>query len=254
MSHSTKEVVHYSMHGLEVVQPGLEPVFYPHYQNYSHIAQEERRQLPPEPTVFGLRKVTFWLIAALAALSIIAVGVPVGLGVGLSKAQGNKGTELKSTGDETPSPQPAETTTVMMTTTAPGATLTGNPSSSSSIPPTSSKTTTTTTPPTSPTVVSACPRGNNTIITPMLGTVKYRILCDRDFDGAKEDLASVVMSSFDACMNLCNSMNYFQKRTDVGCTYNVAGTGTQTPGTCWCLGGDTKIVVTNVGNQIAVPI
>lgn len=91
MSHSTKEVVHYSMHGLEVVQPGLEPVFYPQYQNYSHTAQDDRRSASRERKVFGFRKVTFWLVAALAALSIIAVGVPVGLGVGLSRAQGNKG-------------------------------------------------------------------------------------------------------------------------------------------------------------------
>ncbi|KAK3940941.1 hypothetical protein QBC46DRAFT_432964 [Diplogelasinospora grovesii] len=245
MSHSTKEVVHYSMHGLEVVQPGLEPVFYPQYQNYSHIAEEDRKRAPREQRVFGFRKVTFWLVAALAALSIIAVGVPVGLGVGLSRAQGTKGTDPTTTPEGgTPSSKPAGT--------APGVMPTPSSGSTSSSPPASSKTTSTST--TSPTVISACPKGNNTVVTPTLGSVNYRILCDRDFDGAKEDLASVVMPSFDDCMNLCNSMNYFQKRTDVGCTYNVAGTGTQTPGTCWCLGGETKIVVTNVGNQIAVPI
>ena len=78
--------------------------------------------------------------------------------------------------------------------------------------------------------------------------LKHPLLCDSDFDGAKEDLALMLVSTFGDCMNLCNSMNYFQKRTDVGCTYNVAGTGTQTLGTCWCLGGDTKTVVANVGN------
>lgn len=129
----------------------------------------------------------------------------------------------------------------MMTTTAPGATPTA-----------SSKTTSASS--TSPTAISACPQGNNTVVEPTLGTVSYRILCDSDFGGAKEDLSSAVMPSFDDCLNLCNSMNYFQKRTDVGCTYNVAGTGTQTPGTCWCLGGGPKTVVTNVGNQVAVPI
>ncbi|OIW34289.1 hypothetical protein CONLIGDRAFT_650844 [Coniochaeta ligniaria NRRL 30616] len=241
------------MHGLEVVQPGLEPVFYPQYQNYSHIAEEDRKRAPRERRVFGFRKVTFWLVAALAALSIIAVGVPVGLGVGLSRAQGDKGTDPTTTpGGGTPSSKPTGTVTVIMTTTAPGATPTPSSSSTSSSQPASSKTTSTLT--TNPTVISACPQGNNTVVTPTLGTVNYRILCDRDFDGAKEDLASVVMPSLDACMNLCNTMNYFQKRTDVGCTYNVAGTGTQTPGTCWCLGGETKIIVTNVGNQIAVPM
>jgi hypothetical protein len=52
------------------------------------------------------------------------------------------------------------------------------------------------------------------------------------------------------CMNLCNSMNYFQKRTDVGYTYKVAGAGTQTPRTSWCLGGESNTVVTNAGNEI----
>jgi hypothetical protein len=37
---SAEVVVHYSMHGIEVVQPGLEPVSSPQHQNYSHIAQE----------------------------------------------------------------------------------------------------------------------------------------------------------------------------------------------------------------------
>lgn len=83
--------MHYSMHGLEVVQPGLEPVFYPQYQNHSHFTQQDRTSAPQERRVLGFRKVTFWLVAALAALSIIAVGVPVGLGVGLTKAQGSKG-------------------------------------------------------------------------------------------------------------------------------------------------------------------
>ena len=94
MAHSTKEVVHYSMHGLEVVQPGLETVFYPQYQNYSNITRDDRRPTLQEPRIFGLRKVTFWLIAALAALSILAVGLPVGIGVGLSKAQDSKATGL----------------------------------------------------------------------------------------------------------------------------------------------------------------
>lgn len=63
----------------------------------------------------------------------------------------------------------------------------------------------------------------------------------------------MVLGSFDACLGLCNAMNYFQEREDVGCTYNVEGTGEQTPGTCWCLGGSLK-VVTNVGNEVAIPI
>lgn len=62
-----------------------------------------------------------------------------------------------------------------------------------------------------------------------------------------------MLGSFDECLGLCNTMNYFQEREDVGCTYNVDGTGDQTPGTCWCLGGSLD-VVTNVGNEVAMPI
>ncbi|KAJ9148826.1 hypothetical protein NKR19_g5851 [Coniochaeta hoffmannii] len=171
------------MHGIEVVQPGLEPVFGAQRIKYNHDTPDRRQPSAPERRVFGLRRVTFWLVAALAALSIIGVGVPVGLKVGRGSHGGTTGTE-----------------------------------------------------------------GKNTILTPTLGMLKHPLLCDSDFDGAKEDLALMLVSTFGDCMNLCNSMNYFQKRTDVGCTYNVAGTGTQTLGTCWCLGGDTKTVVANVGN------
>jgi hypothetical protein len=86
-----------------------------------------------------------------------------------------------------------------------------------------------------------------------VGSVRYRVRCDADWGGNKTDLASLVTATFDDCIRLCNSMNYFQKRTDVGCTWNVAGTGQQTPGTCWCLGGEDKIVVSNPGNVVGMP-
>jgi hypothetical protein len=106
-----------------------------------------------------------------------------------------------------------------------------------------------------PTPSDICPDANNTVVSQDVGSTKYRILCDSDFSGSgKETLASVVLPSFDSCLGLCNTMNYFQKRDDVGCTYNTAGTGSQTPGTCWCLGGADKEVVTNVGNVIAKPL
>jgi hypothetical protein len=79
------------------------------------------------------------------------------------------------------------------------------------------------------------------------------VRCDSDWGGAKSDLASSVTDTFADCIQLCNSINYFQKRTDVGCVWNVAGTGQQTPGTCWCLGGEGKTVVENVGNVAGVP-
>lgn len=48
-------------------------------------------------------------------------------------------------------------------------------------------------------------------------------------------------------------MNYFQELSDVGATFNVEGTGGQTPGTCWCLGG-TSVRSDNVGNDAAFPV
>jgi len=94
MSHSTKEVVHYSMHGIEVVQPGLEPVFGAQRIKYNHDTPDRRQPSAPERRVFGLRRVTFWLVAALAALSIIGVGVPVGLKVGRGSHGGTTGTGM----------------------------------------------------------------------------------------------------------------------------------------------------------------
>ncbi|KAL4779691.1 hypothetical protein BJX76DRAFT_339972 [Aspergillus varians] len=103
--------------------------------------------------------------------------------------------------------------------------------------------------------VSTCPGSNNTIVSPTLGSISYRIHCDSDWGGSgKKTLASLVLSSFDECLGLCNTMNYFQDRKDVGCTFNAAGTGTQTPGTCWCLGGEGIRVTSNVGNEAAMPV
>lgn len=63
-----------------------------------------------------------------------------------------------------------------------------------------------------------------------------------------------MLETLDQCLSICNTMNYFQSRSDVGCTYNFQGTGSQAPGTCWCLGGKNKTIVSDVGNVIAVPV
>ncbi|KAL4878769.1 hypothetical protein BJY04DRAFT_220835 [Aspergillus karnatakaensis] len=108
---------------------------------------------------------------------------------------------------------------------------------------------------TNPVSQIVCPTANNTLVTQPLGSLRYRIHCDSDFaTSGKQTLSSVVLASFNECLSLCNTMNYFQDRTDIGCTYNVAGAGTQTPGTCWCLAGEGLTVVENVGNEVAVPV
>lgn len=144
----------------------------------------------------------------------------------------------------------ATLTTTTTTTTAGTTAITTAATSPSSNTTTPSPTTSTTLPKPS----NICPAANNTLTTPAvaLGTVRYRIACDSDFNG-QDTLSSFVAATWDACLTLCNTMNYFQARTDVAATWNVAGTGQQTPGTCWCLGGKGKTVVRNVGNVVAVP-
>jgi hypothetical protein len=80
-------------------------------------------------------------------------------------------------------------------------------------------------------------------------------LCDSDYGpgGGKETLGSFEGITWESCVDLCNSMNYFQDRSDVGFTWNAAGTGDQTPGSCWCSGGPNKVVVENKGNVVGVP-
>ncbi|KAJ0425068.1 hypothetical protein BJY00DRAFT_308406 [Aspergillus carlsbadensis] len=225
-------------------QPGLEAVYHPpHGDTYAvqPVPLFEKPMPVPEK-----RRVNFWLFVAVGILGLAVIGLAVGLGVGLGRGNGSDTASSAGAQDTTdPSPSAttpsneaeaeAETYTTTITRTA-----TTSPSSTSS--PTSS--------PTSP-----CPSANNTLISPTLGTTRYRIHCDSDISGSdKITLSSIVVDTFDACLALCNTMNYFQDRTDVGATFNVAGTGTQTPGTCWCLGGDALVVTENVGNDVAFPV
>ncbi|EEP75382.1 predicted protein [Uncinocarpus reesii 1704] len=221
--------------GMEVVQPGLEPVASQGDFRYS----QDKYVPPPAQTICGVRKTIFWPVIA-AALVVVAVGMAVGLGVGLSQARNSAPTVTvvsNSAGD---------VGSVMPSMTVPSNT------------PFASETPSSTTRPLPPGETRApegvCPSKNNTIIERNLGEKSYRILCDSDFGGGKQTLASAYMPTFEDCLDLCNTMNYFQNRADIGCTYNVVGSGQQRPGTCWCLGGRDKRVERNVGNEIAAPL
>jgi hypothetical protein len=76
---------------MEVAQPGLIPLSYsPKFEgNPNNTAEVSQESVPqkPKPRIFGLRKVTFWLVLGLATLSLAVIGVVTGLGVGLSKAR-----------------------------------------------------------------------------------------------------------------------------------------------------------------------
>ncbi|KAL4811717.1 hypothetical protein BDW67DRAFT_171425 [Aspergillus spinulosporus] len=205
---------HSVAHGMEVTDP-----------NHPHPQTQLPPPLPPKKMLW------YWIV--LGGALVVILGLAAGLGVGLSKHDSDAASTSQSPASDSDLPNNATTTTTIATT--PTATGSSNSSNSSA--------------PTSP-----CPSANNTLITESLGSKQYRIYCDSDFDGVgKKTLASVVLSSFEDCLGLCNTMNYFQDRSDVGATFNVAGTGDQTPGTCWCLGG-TSVRTDNVGNDAAFPV
>ncbi|KAB8277171.1 hypothetical protein BDV30DRAFT_205276 [Aspergillus minisclerotigenes] len=240
MTDSLKEVT--QIQGIEVVQAGLEPV--PNQNNPHHVVVPvlPNEFVPRESRICGLRKMTFWLVVIVAALVAIVIALAVGLGIGLTRSH-------------------SVSTTPVATTSSKSTSTPSSPSSTSSDTASSSSTSTSTPSPTSTTLFNkstnyTCPDANNTEIRNVSGgsgNSSYYIFCDADISSSsKKDLSSSVQSSFADCLALCNSMNNFQDRTDVGCTYNFEGTGSQDKGTCWCLSGGNKSIITNVGNMAAV--
>ncbi|KAK3309440.1 uncharacterized protein B0T15DRAFT_515495 [Chaetomium strumarium] len=208
-----------------------------------HRAADSSGVLSPKSRLCGLSRTIFWLAITITVLAIIIIGLATGFGVALSKAQN------ANAYNSMPSSLASTTPTV----------FSSPPSSSTHISPALTPLSTSTVSSTSmsggiPQPSNICPGANNTILTPPIGDVRYLVACDSDFgDSGKQTLASFVTATWDDCLDLCNTMNYFQDRADIGCTWNVLGTGTQTPGTCWCLGGADKTVVANRGNVAAVP-
>ncbi|KAF7595548.1 hypothetical protein BBP40_005583 [Aspergillus hancockii] len=236
-----------TFHGIEAVQPGLEPV--PNQTpRYVAVPAPAEEFAPREQRICGLRKSTFWLAVTVAALTVVVIAVAVGLGVGLSSRSHSTST--------VPSAPPAATSSGTESTLSSSLSLSSSSTRTTSIPSGTSVPSPTSTKPFSKSSNYTCPGANNTEVrnvTGGSGSSSYYIFCDADISSSgKKDLASGVQSSFADCLALCNSMNYFQKRTDVGCTYNYAGTGEQDKGTCWCLGGENKLIITNPGNMVAV--
>lgn len=52
-----------------------------------------------------------------------------------------------------------------------------------------------------------------------------------------------------ALTSQCASMNYLQSRSEISAVYNVAGTGLQTRGTCWCPGETGAESGTTIGSD-----
>ncbi|KAH6651340.1 hypothetical protein F5144DRAFT_544268 [Chaetomium tenue] len=236
--------------GIEVVNNTPEKYYVsPEYDQ--KFPASERPPSAPKNKICGLSRPIFFLTIALSALAILVVGLGAGLGVALSKVQASPSNMNADDGNaNAPRVDPLTLSSAVDTSA----------SSPTSTPATTSTDTTATTTSSStsssrPKPSNICPSADNSVIKGTVGDVRYRVACDSDFTGSgKETLASFFAETWDNCLKLCNTMNYFQERTDVGCTWNVAGTGQQTPGTCWCLGGADKELVANVGNVAAVPL
>ncbi|KAK3360428.1 hypothetical protein B0T25DRAFT_129969 [Lasiosphaeria hispida] len=255
--HSTKEVVPQP----ELSQPGLEPVWPnyipPHHLEYYMHTPYDSKFSPeiPKPRVCGLRQHIFWLAVALAAALALIVGLGAGLGVSMGKeASRNNMAESLVT-------SPTATSSTAAATSTPG-----SPSSSPSglsavtsivtIPPVGTATLTLPAFRAAATPASICPSANNTLVQAVKGSMRYHyILCDSSFgEYGRQTLSSAVLPTFGDCLNMCSSMNRFQDREDVGCTWNAPGTGGEKPGTCWCYGGVNKLIVSSVGNVVATPL
>ncbi|KAH8432467.1 uncharacterized protein LDX57_010102 [Aspergillus melleus] len=236
VSDDGKQVVH---DGIQVVQSGLEPV----PNGLKPVLSEDlpaKKQHPRRKLIIGIG----------AAVAIVVIGLAVGLGVALSRSHSTP----KSASDEPASPAPRGE----FTSSASLSSSTSEPSTSTSDP-TSTISTASETKNASPTPTAekyTCPGANNTEIH--MGTGKsaastYYVFCDADIHATnKKDLSSTVQGKFADCLGLCDSMNNFQKRADVALTWNFEGTGQQKPGTCWCVTGSKKRVISNPGNMVAI--
>lgn len=97
---------------------------------------------------------------------------------------------------------------------------------------------------------SGCPNRNGNTISKT--TLTYKISCNSDLTGS--DLASLVVNSLEECLSMCDSLNWTQKRKDVGSVWNEKGVIGQTAGTCWCKGGDKIQVTSKPGIVVASPL
>ncbi|KAK4096381.1 hypothetical protein N658DRAFT_501645 [Parathielavia hyrcaniae] len=228
--------------GLEVHHPvsDLEAVSGGQQWRHQDMSIGTGKALSPKKRICGLSKSIFWLAVA---VTVLAVGI-IGLGVGVGISMNNRAESANVDGvdrDSSSSSTAIPSLQASITQTQP--TSTTSTPSSTIFPTSTSTSTTTSSAAATPEPSNICPAANGTIVTPAVGSVRYRVACDSDFGGSgKQDLASYVTATFGECVDLCNSLNYFQDRADVGCTWNVAGTGTQTPGTCWCSAAPSRLL------------
>ncbi|KAK3377419.1 hypothetical protein B0H63DRAFT_218758 [Podospora didyma] len=254
-SHSTKEVVpHY-----QPDSAGLQVIFAP--SSYAHKYRNDA--LPALPgegrsgkRVCGLRRATFWLIVALAGAALLAVAVGTGLSLGLGRVPDeNPKTTTNAENNSTsppPSPPPSIPSTTMSSSRTTNSTPTPTPT-----PPVSSK---------NGTSIVDCPSANNTAVqpSPSGSNLAYLILCNveiRPNSPSKFIQLTTILPTLQGCLDLCDSLNEYQQRTDVSAAWNeVRGDDEidvpeedKPKGTCECFGGTDQEVVPSLGKSVALP-
>ncbi|KAK3694201.1 hypothetical protein B0T22DRAFT_476968 [Podospora appendiculata] len=145
--------------------------------------------------IFGIRRRrVFWAIVAGGLLLLFALALGVGLGVGLSKKESSAET-LSPTTSSSPATSPDTASTSSTTTTS--ATNSSTPILSTA--PYSSV------PTGGATLNSDCPGSNGTVYTVPSSTKTFLRVCGIDYSGVggAVDIAHVVTSSMDECMNAC---------------------------------------------------
>ncbi|KAI0380978.1 hypothetical protein F5Y04DRAFT_256431 [Hypomontagnella monticulosa] len=211
------------------------------YKGYDLTSYTQNSETPRKNEIAGLRKPTFWLLIALFSVVALSLGLGTGLGLGLKNNNVNNTGAATSESDNMTS-SPHATTTSSSTTSESTSTSTSTSSTSA---------VSTAAAPTSTGVQdSGCPNRNGNTISKT--TLTYKISCNSDLTGS--DLASLVVNSLEECISMCDSLNWTQKRKDVGSVWNEEGVIGQTAGTCWCKGGDKIQVTSKPGIVVASPL
>ncbi|KAI0887122.1 uncharacterized protein GGS22DRAFT_104755 [Annulohypoxylon maeteangense] len=256
--HSTKEVALES--GMEVAPdhaiPEVVPPQHTHYKGYD-ISQWQNDN-GSEKRISGLRRETFWLLVTLCAVVSLALGLGMGLGLGL-----RNNNNVNNTGKDADSASisNANTLSASLTTSTSAhnsvaaesadSVTTATPTSTSTSSTRSSGTTSIASSTITSVVDSGCPDINGTTTSMSTNGINiiYRFYCNSDLTGT--DQAALVTNSLDECVRLCDSLNWMEKRRDVGSVWNEKGVVGQKAGSCWCKGGSNIQVTAKSGIVVA---
>jgi len=231
------------------------------------------------PRICGRRKVTFWLMTALAVALVVAIAVAVIAGVEVSKRHTQqKGKQyaglqrpayhlspiladpdiITEQSNPTVPSVPQSTSSALSSARTPSST-----SSSTSSAPTA--TGNSITPALGASAPRDCPASNGNIFTATspydtgttsTGSTTYEKSCNANVVATnRTNLASFVVNSFDLCIQICAGQG---SQTPVSAVYHWRdGIGDpkdrQRPGTCWCVGGINPATVNADHEDTAIP-